>query len=442
MQRILLFGLNGAGKTSMYKKFFGKKTPEQLKKIPPTRGIAKYQHDFLRTDIEIIDTGGEKSHRQAYLNNPDITSNLCAVVYFLDVQDSKHYQEAANYLIMWTRTNADKLQGVKGYLLFNKIDPGSEGKLKNGLAKLAQLVAPLDSVFPGELVKTITSIYSDSSNEIFQRILLDALPKKAPKIIPVVIKQEPIATTTTTVTPPVVKESLLTQPVAVKDEPKETQTLPITIPKVVVPSVLDEEPKTTHTTPPHVKVTPPKIDMPSSPTSDAIAESQKMAQADANGIREKTAERLTDIIEASLYNNRAFVAIAVFSENVELLVGAVQDDGNPDILDSIKLTLTKINLEEYMNKIGKVRRGGEGHLKIGDFDIFFEKVSPEHLSCVICSQIEDDTIKSITELNKYLNQALSITPIGVDDDKFKRSDLMSELKMRLHNRGKSVDELL
>jgi len=421
MQRILLFGLNGAGKTSMYQKFFGKKTPEQLKKIPPTRGIAKYQHDFLRTDIEIIDTGGGKSHRQAYLNNSDISSNLSAVVYFLDVQDSKRYQEAANYLIMWTRANADKLQGVKGYLLFNKIDPGSESKLKNGLAKLAQLVATLDSVFPGELVKTITSIYSDSSNEIFQRILLDALPKKAAKITPTVTKQEPITTppTTTTVTPPVVKEELLTKPVTVKAEPK-----------------------TTPTTPPLTKVTPPKIDMPSSPTSDAIAESQKMAQADANGIREKTAERLTDIIEASLYNNRAFVAIAVFSENVELLVGAVQEGGNPDILDSIKLTLTKINLEEYMNKIGKVRRGGEGHLKIGDFDIFFEKVSPEHLSCVICSQIEDDTIKSITELNRYLNQALSITPIGVDDDKFKRSDLMSELKMRLHNRGKSVDELL
>ena len=441
MQRILLFGLNGAGKTSMYQKFFGKKTPEQLSKIPPTRGIAKYQHDFLRTDIEIIDTGGGKSHRQAYLNNPDITSNLSAVVYFLDVQDSKHYQEAANYLIMWTRTNTDKLQGVKGYLLFNKIDPGSEGKLKNGLAKLAQLIAPLDSVFPGELVKTITSIYSDSSNEIFQRILLDALPKKAAKITPTVTKQEPVTTPTTAVTPPVVEESLLTKPVTIKAGPKETHT-PVTIPKVVIPSVLDEKPKTSPTTPPLTVVTPPKIDMPSTPTSDAIAESQKMAQADANGIREKTAERLTDIIEASLYNNRAFVAIAVFSENVELLVGAVQEGGNPDILDSIKSTLTKINLEEYMNKIGKAKRGGEGHLKIGDFDIFFEKVSPEHLSCVICTQIEADTIKSITSLNKYLNQALSITPIGVDEDKFKRSDLMSELKMRLHNRGKSVDELL
>ena len=95
-----------------------------------------------------------------------------------------------------------------------------------------------------------------------------------------------------------------------------------------------------------------------------------------------------------------------------------------------------------MNKIGKVRIGGDGHLKIGDFDIFFEKVSPEHISTIICSAIEGDTIKSITELNRYLNQTLSITPAGVDDDKFKRSDLMSELKMRLHNRGKSVDELL
>ena len=417
MQRILLIGLNGSGKTAMYQKFFGHKTPEQLAKTPPTRGIAKYHHDFLRTDIEIIDTGGDKSFRQVYLKNPDVTSNLCAVVYFVDVQNTKSYKEAANYLIQWTKTNAAALQGVKGYLIFTKIDPGTEGKLKSGLEKLAGIIAPLDSAFPGELVKTITSIYSDSSNEIFQRILLDALPKREPRKIKEVPPQPtPTVTPPPTVQPPVVKESYITEPVSI---PKEQP--PVVIPKVVAP---------------------PRIDMPPSPTSDAIAESQKMKQADANGIREKTAERLTDIIEASLYNNTAFMAIAVFSENVELVVGAVKEGGNPNILNLIKLTLEKINLEEYMNKIGKVRIGGDGHLKIGDFDIFFEKVSPEHISTIICSAIEGDTIKSITELNRYLNQALSITPAGVDDDKFKRSDLMSELKMRLHNRGKSVDELL
>jgi len=437
MQRILLIGLNGSGKTAMYQKFFGHKTPEQLEKTPPTRGIAKYHHDFLRTDIEIIDTGGNKSFRQGYLKNPDVTSNLCAVVYFVDVQNTKSYQEAANYLIQWTKTNAAALQGAKGYLIFTKIDPGTEGKLKSGLEKLAGIIAPLDSAFPGELVKTITSIYSDSSNEIFQRILLDALPKRELRKIKEVPPQPTSTVTPPTVQPPVVKESYITEPVSI---PKEQP--PVTIPKVVAPPILNEEPKTAPVKTPVPKVAPPRIDMPPSPTSDAIAESQKMKQADANGIREKTAERLTDIIEASLYNNTAFMAIAVFSENVELVVGAVKEGGNPDILDLIKLTLEKINLEEYMNKIGKVRIGGEGHLKIGDFDIFFEKVSPEHISTIICSAIEGETIKSITELNRYLNQALSITPVGVDDDKFKRSDLMSELKMRLHNRGKSVDELL
>ncbi len=427
MQRILLIGLNGSGKTRNF-----------YRMVPLAEIIAKYQHDFLRADIEIIDTGGNKSFRQGYLTNPDVTSNLSAVVYFVDVQNTKSYQEAANYLIQWTKTNAAALQGVKGYLIFTKIDPGTEGKLKSGLEKLAGIIAPLDSAFPGELVKTITSIYSDSSNEIFQRILLDALPKKEPRKI----KEVPPQPTHTpppppTVQPPVVNESYLTKPVSItKEQPS------VVIPKVVAPPILNDGSKTAPIKTPVPKVTTPRIDMPSSPTSDAIAESQKMKPADANGIREKTAERLTDIIEGSLYNNAVFVAIAVFSEDVELVVGAIKEGKNPDILDLIKLTLEKINLEEYMDKIGKVRIGGEGHLKIGDFDIFFEKVSPEHISTIICSAIEDDTIKNITSLNKYMNQALSITPAGVDEDKFKRSDLMSELKMRLHNRGKSVDELL
>jgi hypothetical protein len=95
-----------------------------------------------------------------------------------------------------------------------------------------------------------------------------------------------------------------------------------------------------------------------------------------------------------------------------------------------------------MDKIGKVKIGGEGHIKIEQFDIFFEKVSPEHFSTVICSSLTDDTISNITQLNRYLNQALSIAPDDVDEGSFRRSDLMSELKMRLHRRGKSIDEML
>jgi hypothetical protein len=198
----------------------------------------------------------------------------------------------------------------------------------------------------------------------------------------------------------------------------------ITTPPVTSPN-LTEPTKTSEPV-----ITPPAIDI-----------STTMEKAEIDRIREKTAERLTDIIEATLNNNPGFEAIAVYSENVELLVGAVKQGGNPQILNSIELTLRKINLEEYMSRLGKVRVGGEGHIKIDTFDIFFEKVSPEHLSTVICSELEEDTIKSIQQLNRYLNQALSITSADAEDDTFKRSDLMAELKLRLHKRGKSVDRV-
>ena len=141
-------------------------------------------------------------------------------------------------------------------------------------------------------------------------------------------------------------------------------------------------------------------------------------------------------------NNTELTAIAVYTENAERVVGAVQRGANPEILQLIEITLSKINLEEYMQKIGKIRIGGEGHLKIDVYNIFFEKVSPEHVSTVICTSIEDSSINNIQQLNRYLNQALSLTPDAVSGDTLKRSDLMTELKMRLHRRGKSVDELL
>jgi GTPase SAR1 family protein len=429
MQKILLIGLDGVGKTALYQKFFLKKDPTQLLKIPPTRGIAKYSHDFLRTDYTIIDAGGGKEFRQGYVGNTELVKDLSAVVFVVDAQNTSKFQETANFFTVWIKSIANHLKGIKGYLLYNKIDPGKEGQVKQGLAHIAQLLAPVESLFPGEMVKTLTSIYSDATNQIFQRMLLDLMPKRMS--VPDTLRRidsTPATTTPTTpaVSPPMVEEEYITQPIKAVES------------KITVPTTLPPPPVTL---PP---VTPPKLTEPTNTSESAItppAISSPMEKAEADLMKTKMAERLSDIIEATLDNNPGFVAIAVYSENVELLVGAVQQGGNPQILKSIEATLMKINLEEYMSRLGKVREGGEGHIKIDTFDIFFEKVSPVHLSTVICSALEEDTIRNILQLNKYLNQALSISPEGGDEDSFKRVDLMAELKMRLHSRGKSVDHV-
>ena len=429
MQKILFIGLDGAGKTAIYQRFFGKKTPTELMNTPPTRGIAKYKHDFLRSDVEIIDAGGGKQFRQGYIGNTELVSNLSAIVYIVDVQDINKYQEAANFLILWTQSIADRLRNVRGFILFHKIDPGMEAQLKNGLAQLAQFIAPLDKAFPGELIKSITSIHNDTSNQTIQRILLDTLPKKMSKPkseVPIQVEQP-----TQQIKPPVSKDSFITKPVEMSTPSKP--------PIQTTPTPMKKEPAVT---PP--KVTPPVLSTPSKiPDSTSPVEiSQPMKQEEADRIKEVTAERLTDIIEASLDTNAEFEAIAVFTEKVECVVGVVQQNANPEIIKLIERTLHKINLEQYMSRLGKVSIGGEGHIQIGAYDIFFERVSPDHLSTVICNSIKEDTIKNITQLNKYLNQALSVTPEGVSEDTFKRADLMAELKMRLQNRGKSIDEML
>ncbi len=433
MQKILLIGLDGVGKTALYQKFFLKKDHVQLEKIQPTRGIAKYEHDFLRTDYTIIDAGGGKQFRQGYIGNKELVKDLNAIVFVIDVQNTPKYQETVNFFNVWLKSILKYIKGVKGYLLYNKIDPGKEGQVKQGLAHIAQLLGPIENMFPGDMVKTLTSIYSDSTNQFFQRMLLDLMPKRmSVPVEPRRIDSSPTTPTTPAVTPPVVNESYITQPTKVEEStPKDSSpiTPPLVKEKITTPPVtspnLTEPTKTSEPV-----ITPPAIDI-----------TTTMEKAELDRIREKTAERLTDIIEATLNNNPGFEAIAVYSENVELLVGAVKQGGNPQILNSIELTLRKINLEEYMSRLGKVRVGGEGHIKIDTFDIFFEKVSPEHLSTVICSELEEDTIKNIQQLNRYLNQALSITSADAEEDTFKRSDLMTELKMRLHKRGESVDRV-
>jgi GTPase SAR1 family protein len=473
VQKILLIGLDGAGKTACYQKYFGKKSVEQLKKITPTRGIAKYDHDFLRSDVEIIDLGGGKKFRQGYVGNTELIQGVSAIIYFIDVQDPARYKEAADFLSLWTKSIASHLQNVKGYILFHKIDPGTEAKIKSDLEKIARMIAPLESYFEDGLIKTITTIYNDSPNQIFQRILLDTLSamKKAPRkpstTEPIMkpVQQPTAPLTKPPVQQPTTQEPFLTKPVRDKEAPpKKDKPLGIK-PQPIIPK-LAPKPKPKPTTPPTQKPPaisdkgkstppPPKVSSPSSlpppppPSTDkpsqfkppTLSKSAPMQQAKANEIKEKTAERLTDLIEASLDNNVEFVAIAVFSERAELVVGAVKESANPEILQMIKETLLKINLEEYMSRLGKAKIGGEGHLKIADYDIFFERVAPEHMSTVICSSIGEETIDNILQINRYLNQALSITPDGVDEKTFIRADLMSELKMKLYHRGKSVDHV-
>ncbi|MBN1330499.1 MAG: hypothetical protein JXA54_13575 [Candidatus Heimdallarchaeota archaeon] len=438
MQKILLIGLDGSGKTSLYQKFFQRKPIEQLKAIQPTRGTAKYEHDFLRTDFLIFDIGGGKDFRHGYIGNTELVQGLSAIIFVVDVQAAARFQEVSDFFTVWIKSVEQHLKHVKGFLLFNKIDPGMEAQLKGNLEQVARLLASIDTIYPGELFKTITTIYNDSGNQTFQRILLDILPKKMSKPKEIKPEGQPIKEQSTpSITPPIATEQFIAKPI--KTMPPQTSTPPRT-----TTDTYQEKPVVSSKSP---VVSPPVLSKPPTTTAQSkieppsISKSPPMDKAQSDRIKEKTAERLSDIIETTLDNNHNFVAIAVFSDDVELIVGAVQRGSNPDILQSIAATLKKINLEEYMSKLGKVRIGGEGHVKIDSFDIFFERVSPEHLSTVICSGLEEDTINNIAQLNRYMNQALSITPEGVDDASFKRSDLMTELKMRLYNRGKSVDHV-
>ncbi|NHJ40488.1 MAG: hypothetical protein FK731_10690 [Asgard group archaeon] len=439
MEKVLLIGLDGAGKTSLYQQFFLKKPASQLKQIPSTRGIAQYEHDFLRSDFLIIDTGGGKNYRQGYIGNAELVKDISAIVFVVDVQDISKFQEASNFFTVWLKSIATHLKGVRGYLIFNKIDPGMEGQLKGRLEQIAKLLAPLENLFPGELFKTISSIYTDSASQIFQRILLELMPRKMSER-----KVQPITTQQPIAKPPISDESYVTTPVKIDESPSKLPPRTLKVP----PRQTDVSPPTTTVKPPAVTV--PKIESSDTPTSHLqktisppnISKSPAMVQAEVDKTRGLIAERLSDIIEATLDNNPNFVAIAVYSEQVECVVGAVQQGKDPEILKTIEVTLKKINIGAYMDRLGKVRIGGEGHIKIEQFDIFFEKVSPEHFSTVICSSLHDDTVNNIAQLNRYLNQALSITPEGAEEGSFKRADLMAELKMRLQTRGKSIDEML
>ncbi|GMH42019.1 hypothetical protein BSKO_09938 [Bryopsis sp. KO-2023] len=111
--RILVLGLDNAGKTTILKKL----SEEDISTITPTQGfnIKSLIHDGFK--LNVWDIGGQKSIRPYWRNYFDSTDSL---VYVIDSADRKRIEECASEL--GQLLEEEKLQGVSLLVLANKQD--------------------------------------------------------------------------------------------------------------------------------------------------------------------------------------------------------------------------------------------------------------------------------------------------------------------------------
>lgn len=115
--RLLILGLDNAGKTTICKKFMGEDTSE----IAPTLGFNIKTIEHKNYNLNMWDVGGQKSLRSYWKNYFESTDGLIWVV---DSADAKRFNDCKQEL--HNLLEEERLQGATLLVFCNKRDlPGS-----------------------------------------------------------------------------------------------------------------------------------------------------------------------------------------------------------------------------------------------------------------------------------------------------------------------------
>ena len=169
-QKVLVVGLDEAGKTATLSKFGGRLGISETIATHPTRGVVRMKFGTSNLNLFIWDLGGQEEYRERYLNNPEqYFIQLDLLLYVIDVQNPERFDESLEYLDRIL--DSIIMLEEKPYILIfiHKFDPDIKGdpkiRLNVELLKdnLNDLLKSKDYDFDIEIY--LTSIYSMISRE-------------------------------------------------------------------------------------------------------------------------------------------------------------------------------------------------------------------------------------------------------------------------------------
>ncbi|MFX0000316.1 MAG: ADP-ribosylation factor-like protein [Candidatus Hodarchaeota archaeon] len=97
--KIVLIGLHNSGKTSILNCLKGIKGISAFNHPMPTKGLDVQLFEALKSKYAIWDLGGQEAYLDDYFNDFDkFTKGTHKIIYVIDIQDTKHYNNALEYL--------------------------------------------------------------------------------------------------------------------------------------------------------------------------------------------------------------------------------------------------------------------------------------------------------------------------------------------------------
>jgi GTPase SAR1 family protein len=177
MGKILFLGQAGAGKTSIYKKYFLKLPIDEILETSPTVlfTLAKPTVKVFEKEDQVVvfDLGGQKSYISSHLANDAVFSALDIAIFVIDVSEPEIFQEAINYL---ARAH-EKIQSLNEdipieAIFLHKFDPVRQEVL---LPLMQQATKMLHSAIPTLSENTYqTTLFDDSIEKAMDSLLARA----------------------------------------------------------------------------------------------------------------------------------------------------------------------------------------------------------------------------------------------------------------------------
>ncbi|MHA2089166.1 MAG: ADP-ribosylation factor-like protein, partial [Promethearchaeota archaeon] len=97
-QKVLVAGLDDAGKTATLSKFGGRLGISETIATHPTRGVVRMKFGTSNLNLFLWDLGGQLEYRERYLSNPEqYFIQLDLLLYVIDVQNPDRFDESLEY---------------------------------------------------------------------------------------------------------------------------------------------------------------------------------------------------------------------------------------------------------------------------------------------------------------------------------------------------------
>ena len=180
-QKVVVIGLDNAGKSAILSQFGGRLGINDLKALKPTKGVERKHIKAEGSDIDLFlwDLGGQVQYRNKYVKNPEnYFLKIDLLIYVIDVQDPDRFPESFEYFeeVLKLLKMLEEEPFVMIYI--HKYDPDlkREPEVLLNIELLKDNLNQLLNEYGYDYEAYLTSIYSLITNEPqFSRYIKDVM---------------------------------------------------------------------------------------------------------------------------------------------------------------------------------------------------------------------------------------------------------------------------